>query len=163
MMEQIKFKEQQRFRGIEIFALIAFFAIGITYRFIEQNFINMPEHITMTAPVFLLFLGILLIALVYFLSIRLTTRINEKGIRFQYSPWHYEKRKIKWHEIASWEIIDLPLEAEYSGWAIQFAEHNSYSVHGKSGLKLELTNGETIFIGSRKLTKLKKLMNQMKG
>lgn len=159
-MEQVKFKEQQRFRGIEIFGLIAFLGIGITYRFVEQNFINYSENATMTIPTFLLLMGLLMIALAYFLSIRLTTRINDKGIRFQYSPWHYEKRKIKWSEIASWEIIDLPREAEYSGWGVQFKEQNIYSVSGKRGLKLELTDGETVFIGSRKLTALRELMSQ---
>lgn len=141
--------------------MIAFFIIALCYRFIDQHFIHPIEEATLSLSVFLILMSILGVTLTYFLNLRLTTKINEKGIRFQYSPWQHEQRKIKWNEIENWEIIDMPTTAEYSGWGVQFNNSNVYTVSGFRGLKLELTNGETVFIGSRKLTKLRELMKQM--
>ena len=159
-MKTLTFKETQKFNGIAIIGLILFLLIGICWRFIEQNFINMSEQVSITLPVFLLLLFILGGSLAYFLSIRLITKINEKSVQFQYYPLHYRKRKIKWRDIASWEIVEMPLSAEWSGWNVHFGGQD-FSVGRRQGLQITLKSGETIFLGSRKLNQLKEIMEKM--
>lgn len=161
-MKTTQFKETQRHSGIGIIALLVFLLLGISWRFVEQNFINTAESVAVTLPVFLLILIVLGAALTYFLSVRLITNINEKGIQFQYYPLHYKKRKIKWRDIASWEIVDMPVAAEWSGWNVNFGTQD-FSMGRRKGFQLTLKSGETIFIASRKLTRLKEVLGKIKN
>jgi hypothetical protein len=88
-------------------------------------------------------------------SLRLVTKIDEKGIRFQFYPLHYRKHKIKWEELSEVRVVKMQIGAQLSGWNVSIGKPELfYSFTGRNGLELHLKNGGYIFIGSQEPEKL---------
>lgn len=161
-MEKLAFKENQRYRRKEVFIVILFFMVVMVYRFIEQHFINPQVEPSISLPLFLLILLGLSLIFGYYSSIRLVTVINEKGIRYQYFPWHYKKQKICWKEVKNLEIIETSLVAELSGWAVNFNSLGQYFCVGRQrGVLITLKTDKQIFIGTKNPELLKHTIDKL--
>ena len=150
-MEKLEFKEQQRFRQLDVLLILGFLLVGLIARFVQHQTMQLGNNFSGYVLLIVLLIG----ALIYFYSIRLITVINQKGVRFQYYPWHYKKKKIDWKDIDKVELVKSPLNAALTGWNIRFSNDNYYSVSGYRGLKIDLKNGETIFLGTKNAERLK--------
>lgn len=145
----MKYKESQRFRRTDVLLFVIALIAGTLYRAIDMFIIN-PSSNGGELPIALLIILSLLIVLIVLLSLRLTTRIDKKGIRFQFYPWHYRTHKIDWQEVAECRVIDTPVRAQWSGWNVNIGTNELfYSFTGRRGLELRLNSGQQIFIGSR--------------
>lgn len=161
-MEKLAFKENQRYRRKEVFVAVLFFIVVISYRFINQTFINPQIESTIPLSLFLLILLGLALVFAYYSSIRLITVINEKGIRYQYFPWHYKKQKICWDEVKSLEVIETSLVAELSGWAVNFNSLGQYFCVGRQrGILITLKTDKQIFIGTKDPKALKDTIDKL--
>lgn len=126
---------------------------------IETNTMGNPRLLATFMGVFLLFLSI------YFLfrSARLTTVIDETGISYRFSPFHFSFRHIKWESVEDWQVVTYNPVLEYGGWGVRFGKHGwAYNVSGDKGLQIHLKNGKCILIGTQRSNELKELLNDSK-
>lgn len=147
-MKKLEFREEQRFRGWDVYLWLVFFTVALVYRALE----GLAVETAVSAPVAsYLFFALLMAGLfVYFYSIHLIVKVDEKGIKYQFYPLHFRKRRIRWEEIDQYEVVDLPIGAALNGWTINFSEERRFSVTGRrKGLALQLKNGEHLFIGTK--------------
>ena len=149
------FKEEQRFTqpliyiGLSIAAIIVFTPIIKDWNAIAQ----LPLNKQLRA-----FVGIIVICLVaiLFLFLKLRTRIDEKGISFKFTPFHFKSILIHWKEVDKAYLRKYNAISEYGGWGIKggipWVKGNgrAYNVKGNIGLQLELRNGKRILIGTQK-------------
>jgi hypothetical protein len=146
----MKFKEQQRFRRWDILLLLLALIAGTAYRFFDLYIVH---HISSKTQLYfsLLALFVLLAVLLLLLSFRLVTRIDEKGVRYQFFPWHYRKHRINWEDVEECTVVETPLSTELSGWTVTIGSNEfTYSFYGRTGLQLRLKDGSRIFIGTRR-------------
>ncbi|HKK79109.1 MAG TPA: hypothetical protein VJ933_05740, partial [Phaeodactylibacter sp.] len=106
------------------------------------------------------FLLLLLGVLAYLLSIRLSVKVDEKKIKYQFFPLHYKKQKIYWEEVESYEIVNPPLPTQLSGWGVHFWER-MFCVNRNAGLRLQLKDGQRIFISCKSPSTLDKTLRQI--
>ncbi|MCO6477024.1 MAG: hypothetical protein J5I94_10415 [Phaeodactylibacter sp.] len=160
-MSKKLYKEEQRYRRWEIFALLLFLMAGTSYHFVELYVSGEYEPgllIIQYALIALILTG----ALAYLWSIRLILRIDKEGIQYQFFPLHYRKHKVKWEEIESYEFVDTPAPTELSGWAVRLGTwERMFSVSGRTGLSLSLKNGQQLFIGTQHPDELKTALDNM--
>lgn len=98
-------------------------------------------------------LGALILFLVslFFLVIRLKTRISEEGIRFRFFP--FISRNYSWKKIESAEVVDYGF---VGGWGIRLftAYGTVYNVKGRKGLAVKMKNGKKFCVGTQRPSEL---------
>lgn len=154
------FNETQKFSQLWILILlsvtglimITLFGFGIYKQIIQgQQFGNNPMSNNGLIFTFiacaLLFVGIFTLIL----SARLTTIIDENGISYKFSPFHFSFRNISWNSIEKHEVIKYKPIGDYGGWGIRINKYGrAFNVSGNKGLQLYLKNGKRILIGTQK-------------
>lgn len=100
-----------------------------------------------------------------FALMRLTSRIDDKGVSFGYSPF-IKKRIHLWRDIENvWVRKYSPL-GEYGGWGIKTIspkKHGiAYNVWGNKGLQIHLKNGKKILIGTQKPDEMVAFLKRLK-
>jgi hypothetical protein len=162
------FKEEQRFTqpliyiGLSIAAIVVFTPIIKDWSAIVQLPLNKQLRT---------FVGIIVICLVavLFLFLKLRTRIDEKGISFKFTPFHFKSILINWKEVNKAYLRKYNAISEYGGWGIKggipWVKGNgrAYNVKGNIGLQLELKNGNRILIGTQKKEDIERVLNNYKS
>lgn len=98
----------------------------------------------------------------WFFFIKLVTAINEDGIIAHFKGIPFCKRTILWSEIQSIDVIEYSPIFDYGGWGVRYSLTGNgwcYNVSGKKGIKLQLTNGKSFLIGTRKPEEVKEIIN----
>lgn len=94
-------------------------------------------------------LSILMVFLICLL--KLTTVIDEEGIKYKFFPFHFKHRKITWIDIEKCEVVKYDPIREYGGWGIRYGkEGKAFNVSGNKGLKIYLRSGKKLLLGTRK-------------
>jgi len=84
-----------------------------------------------------------------FYKMYLLTVIKEDGIQIKFFP--FTDFIIPFNKIKNYKIREYRPIIEYGGWGIRFNQSGkAYSVSGKIGLQIELSNGKSILIGTQK-------------
>lgn len=113
--------------------------------------------------------GLIIVLLVVFLfvKLKLKTRIDEKGIYYQFFPFHLKTRLIPWKEIEKCNLRKYNALTEYRGWGCKvnmtWQKGKAYTTKGNQGLQLKLTNGKNILIGTQKKDELQRTLNTYKS
>lgn len=159
------FEESQKFNQWWFIALqvvvfvIALFSFVKTYQ--EGNFENNPDAwIGLTIS-----FGVFILMMVFVFSMQLKTRIDEKGISYQFLPFHFKKRWIKWSELSHCAVRKYNPIQEYGGWGIRgFGKKGflglykkrgmAYNVRGNLGIQLEFNDGGKLLIGTQQADKV---------
>jgi hypothetical protein len=114
-------------------------------------------------------LGIIIMLLVTFFifSIKLKTRIDEKGVYYQFFPIHFSYKFIPWNTLDKCYIRNYNAITEYGGWGFRFSffrkRGKAFNVKGDIGLQLVLKNGEKILIGTQKKDELQRTIDTYKN
>jgi len=160
-MAQIKYKETQRLRQWDIMVLIG----GL----IVLGVLGLVQVLKNTEPnrnlILITALGILILSgLFYYInSIRLIARYNEKSIKLSMLPVGTVKRKIKWEDVVSSEIVELPSESKWDEWNSLFSSLTKLNPRsGNTCLHLTLKNNEEINIGCADRKQLEEFVEQVK-
>ena len=112
--------------------------------------------------------GILILLLVFtlFIFFKLKTRIDEKGVYYQYLPFHFSYRFLPWNSIYKCYVRNYDAIFEYGGWGLKFSfrksKGKSFTVKGDVGLQLELMNGNKILIGTQKKEEIQRTIDTYK-
>ena len=145
------FKEEQRFTQLWLIVLMAV-SITVPIAIMTQEYLKENTKMTTNQFVFTLF-GILISALFIF-TFKLTTRIDEKGIHYQFFPFHFKLKLISWSQISKAYVRTYDPIGEYGGWGLKGgwskSKGKAINISGDIGIQLELKNGKKLLIGTQK-------------
>ena len=100
-----------------------------------------PRWAAWMTVVFLCFL------LFVMLSTRLWVRVDERGVSYQYMPFHWSPRLLRWTEIKRAYCRVHYAEIEYGNWGIAGNEHDrAYTMPGVYGIQIVLVNRDRVLI-----------------
>ena len=163
------FKEEQRFTQswmiiILIIALIGPLCFGV-YGIIQQLFLNQPfGDKPMSDGGLLFFTFVMLCFSILIFLFKLTTKIDEIGIHYQFFPIHFSLKTINWSELKAAKVRTyLPL-SEFGGWGFRSGffgnkgKGKAINVSGDIGIQLEFKNGQKLLIGTQKQTEAKSVL-----
>ena len=145
------FKEEQRFRQVWLMVLLGF-SLLVPVGLIIKEYIK--DNTSMTTNEFLgSLIGIIASVLLIFIF-KLSTRIDEKGIHYQFFPFHFSMKTLLWSEITKAEVRTYDPIGEYGGWGLRYSfnkkKGNAVNVSGNIGIQLTLKNGKKLLIGTQK-------------
>ena len=145
------FKEEQRFRQVWLMVLLGF-SLLVPVGLIIKKYIK--DNTSMTTNEFLgSLIGIIASVLLIFIF-KLSTRIDEKGIHYQFFPFHFSMKTLLWSEITKAEVRTYDPIGEYGGWGLRYSfnkkKGNAVNVSGDIGIQLTLKNGKKLLIGTQK-------------
>ena len=145
------FKEEQRFRQVWLMVLLGF-SLLVPVGLIINEYIK--DNTSMTTNEFLgSLIGIIASVLLIFIF-KLSTRIDEKGIHYQFFPFYFSMKTLLWSEITKAEVRTYDPIGEYGGWGLRYSfnkkKGNAVNVSGDIGIQLTLKNGKKLLIGTQK-------------
>ncbi|CAM1350019.1 hypothetical protein [Tenacibaculum crassostreae] len=153
------FKEEQRFTQTWLIILLSV-SIIIPIVLIVKEYLE--ENSKMSTNEFLLTLGGIILSVSFIFFFKLTTRIDEKGIHYQFFPFHLSKKTVAWLEIKKAYVRTYEPISEYGGWGLKnlFWKKNGSAVNisGDIGIQLELSNGKKLLIGTQKENEAKRVL-----
>ena len=159
------FIEEQKFTQIWLF-------LGLTIAFVVVTMPVLKDWDTISKGSFGEIMnnlgGFLVIIFVFvlFTFFKLKTRIDEKGVYYQYLPFHFSYRFLPWSTIAKCYVRNYNAIFEYGGWGLKFnftkKRGKSFTVKGAVGLQLELQNGKKILIGTQKKEEIQRTIETYK-
>lgn len=147
------FKEEQRFTQLWLIVLMAVSLI-VPIAILFQEY-NKPESSLSLNKLILTITVILITALLIF-TFKLTTRIDEKGIYYQFFPFHIRLKLIAWQDISKAYVRNYDPIGEYGGWGFKGGalwnskKGKAINVSGDVGIQLELKTGKKLLIGTQK-------------
>ncbi|MFD1063397.1 hypothetical protein ACFQ1Q_09090 [Winogradskyella litorisediminis] len=142
------FKEEQRFTQLWLIVLMIVSVI-VPVAVILKDADNMSTSNLITS------LSVIILAPAIIFLFKLKTRMDEKGIYYQFIPFHFKKRFIAWNEISNAYVRTYDPIGEYGGWGIKGGvfwnkkKGIAVNVKGDIGIQLELKNGKKILIGTQ--------------
>ena len=160
-MAQIKYKDTQRLRRWDIMILIASLIVAGIMGLVQVLKSDQPNRNLLLVTS----LGILILSgLFYYInSIRFIARYNEKSIKLSMLPVGTVKRKIKWDDVVTSEIVELPNESKWNEWNALFSSLTKLnSRSGNTCLHLTLKNNEEINIGCSDPKQLEQFVQNVK-
>jgi hypothetical protein len=113
-------------------------------------------------------LFIVILSISPLLLFKLKTRIDEKGIKYQFYPFHLTLRVIPWSEISEVYLRKYDAISEYGGWGLKggffFKKKGvAYNVSGNIGVQLILKSGKKILIGTKQKEKVQQVLAYYKN
>ena len=109
-----------------------------------------------------------LLTLLIFL-IKLTTKIDEKGIQYQFYPFHFSIKKISWNEISKVGVRTYLPISEFGGWGLRGGfffnkgKEKAVNISGNIGIQLILKSGKKLLIGTQKESEAKNVLETYKS
>lgn len=147
------FKEEQRFTQTWLIVLLVV-SIITPLAIITQEYLK--ENTKMTTYQFIGTISLILISVGLIFFFKLTTRIDEKGIYYQFIPFHFKFKIIQWNEIENAFVRTYDAIGEYGGWGFKGvffwrkSKGTCINVSGDIGIQLVLKNGKKLLIGTKK-------------
>jgi len=147
------FVEEQKFsRWIILSIMMIPLIAGIVPLFIKDK--NIPELNSEGFWGLTITFAIVGLVLLLILSISLKTKIDERGIHYQYFPFHFRQKFISWDELNECYVHKYNSFTEYGGYGyrISFSKKKgtALNVGGKYGIQLVLKSGKRLLIGTQK-------------
>ncbi len=148
----ILYKESQRFTQIWLWLIFLISNSISIYAVINQVIFNKIIGNNPSSDLVLIIICVTyLIFTLLFFSLKLETQIKQDGIYYRFFPFQIKMRKIEWHEIEKAYVREYKPLSEYGGWGIRgFKSDRAYNIKGKTGLQLELKNGNKVLFGTQK-------------
>jgi hypothetical protein len=167
-MSQIDFKEVQRFRVWWAWLGVIILNLFFIYAIVQQLLFGIPFGSKPASNITLLLieLGPLLLV-VFLLSIRLHTHINETGIYYRFFPFQINTVCIGWDQVNKADLRRYNSFYEYGGWGIRVGSPEKGNAINTSescneGLQLQFTNGRLLLIGTRHPDALREVIELVK-
>jgi hypothetical protein len=160
------FKEEQRFTQTWLIVILAVSSI-VPIAIITQEYLK--ENTKMTTNTFVLTLVGLIVSIGFIFFFKLKTRIDEKGIHYQFFPFHLKLKTISWKEISKTYVRNYDPIGEYGGWGLKGGafwnkkKGKCINISGDIGIQLELKNGKKILIGTKKKSEANRVLETYKN
>jgi hypothetical protein len=153
----VYFREVQRFAQWWIWVIVVGIAVLMWDAFIQQILLGRPFGDN-PAPnavliVFFLIFGIGMPWL--FIVVNLRTVVRADGIYVRFYPFHLRDVRIAPETIVSAAAGSYNPLLDYGGWGIRMGRGGrAYNASGNQGVRLELTSGQHLLIGSQRAPEL---------
>lgn len=162
------FKESQRFNQWWLILIGLVVLAVIVYRFAKEivdsgNNLNNDQITSMVFGG-----GLVSIVLLLIIVIRLKTKIDEKGISYQMTPFHFHPRNISWSELSKCYVRHYSPITEYGGWGIRGLQRKgfwdfrnrgmAFNIKGDMGIQLMFKDGGKLLIGTQDSEKAKQVI-----
>lgn len=155
------FKEGQRFTQTWVIVLIIIscfvpLVLMLSYYLKEDSSIALSELYSTAA------ITVLASALIFLF--KLSTRIDEKGVHYQFFPFHFKLKTIPWTDIDKAYVRKYDAISEYGGWGLKGgffwkkSKGTAINVSGDTGIQLELKNGKKLLIGTNQEEQAKQVL-----
>ena len=160
------FKEEQRFTQTWLKVLLA---ISIIVPIIVVTKEYLEENSKVTTNEFVLTLLGITVSIAFIFFFKLKTRIDEKGIHYQFSPFHLKMKLIKWEVIKKVQVRTYDPISEYGGWGLKGGSFwnkekgKCVNISGDIGIQVEFKNGKKLLIGTQKKEKAKHVLKTYKN
>jgi len=156
------FIEEQKFTQIWLFLGLAIAFVVVTIPIIKDwdtiSQGSFGEILSNTRGIL-----VFIFVFVLFNFFKLKTRIDEKGVYYQYLPFYFSCRFLPWNSISKCYVRNYDAIFEYGGWGLKFSfrksKGKSFTVKGDVGLQLELRNGKKILIGTQKKDEIQRTID----
>lgn len=165
------FHEEQLIRSNRLWRISLIFSAGIivlfAYALYQQLYLNIPFGNTPASDQGLILIAIgnfiLAVGLPIFLyQSKLIVRVNQEEVLLHYAP--FRRRSIKLNAVEGVEVCEFN-PWEYGGWGIKFSMKGNgwaYTVRGKKAVRLSLSDGKKLVLGSEKPVELAAAIQQAK-
>ncbi len=160
------FKEEQLFIKSSLMVLIIISLIAPISIITAEYY---SENSNMSTKEFILTILFILVCILPIFFFKLKTRIDEKGIHYQFFPFHFSLRLIKWLDIEKAYVRAYSPISEYGGWGIKGgaiwskSKGKAINISGDVGIQLKLKNGKKLLIGTQKKEDAIKVLNTYKN
>ena len=147
------YRETQHFRQLWLWALVLFIALLSIYGAFQQLILGKPFGNNPAPDSVMVILAIIfgIVLPLFMFTTNLTTEVHDDGLYIRFFPFHLSFRRIAIEEIRRFEVCTYSPIKDYGGWGIRFGRKGkAYNVSGNRGVKLELSNGKRLLIGSQK-------------
>lgn len=147
------FKEEQQFTQLWLLVLLALCLIVPVTLIIKEY---TQQNSTMSSTEFIFVLLGIVASFAFIFIFKLTTRIDEYGIHYQFFPFHFSFKKIAWSEINKAYIRTYDPIGEYGGWGLKGGflwnkgKGTAINISGNIGIQIELKNNKKLLIGTKK-------------
>ncbi|MCD4695154.1 MAG: hypothetical protein K8S16_02850 [Bacteroidales bacterium] len=169
-MSKLFYSEEQKFSHPWVW-LVIFPSLGILIYLLNINDsdggLTNPDNrddivglIILGVAFFVMMVGLTIL----FYKMKLITQIKANGIYIKYPPMINKERLISKAKIKSYEIRKYHPSREYGGHGVKKGHRKAgraYTVSGRIGLQLHLTNGEKVLIGTHRKEAIKYAMDKM--
>lgn len=148
------YHEVQHFRQVWLWVVLLGISSMSIYAVVQQLILDKPFG-NNPAPDILVLIIALIFGLgfpIFFYKITLTTEVTSDGLYFRFFPMHLSfQKKIPLEDLKAYEAITYRPLKEYGGWGIRYgAKGKAYNISGNRGVRLELSSGRRILIGSQR-------------
>lgn len=150
------FTESQKFTQWWVWLILLVIMSGILIgSYIDYNSFSELDITNNHDPIIPTILILLMIVL--FLVLKLTTEIDQIGIKMNLFP--FVKKRADWEDIDTAEVINYGF---VGGWGIRlWTKYGTvYNIKGKMGLAITLKNGDKFLIGTQKEEELRLIIDQ---
>jgi hypothetical protein len=152
-MKELIFKEKQKFTQKWLWLILIILPLLITIS---------PIDLSSDPKLSYLIILMSLSPMILFYFIELRVMLSNKGLQYQFFPFHLKSYTIKLDEITSFEELTYSPIKDYGGWGIRYwFKGKAYNVSGNKGVKIYLKNGKNILFGSKKSNELALVLEQI--
>lgn len=149
------FKETQRFNQwwlhLVSTGLIAFLLYCFYNWFIAKEATGNVSPNNVTGQIVVTVSIIPVVLFMYILKLK--TWIDEIGVHYQFFPFHFSKKTVRWNELKKCYVRTYSPIKEYGGWGYRIStgqQGKAFNVRGKQGIQLVLKTGKKLLIGTQK-------------
>lgn len=143
------FIENQKFNQwwFHLIMVIPLLSIAIPLLLKNENIFSNKDLSNVWIPLVIIILVYSLI-----LSVRLKTRIDEKGIYYQFFPFNLKLKLIQWNDLEQCYYRTYKPIKEFGGWGYRtkFGNGKAINIRGNMGIQLVFKNGKKLLIGTQK-------------
>ena len=152
-MKELIFKEKQKFTQKWLWLILIILPLLITIS---------PIDLSSDPKLSYLIILMSLSPMILFYFIELRVMLSNKGLQYQFFPFHLKSYTIKLDEITSFEELTYSPIKDYGGYGIRYGfKGKAYNVSGNKGVKIYLKNGKNILFGSKKSNELALVLEQI--
>ena len=151
------FIENQRFNQwwIHLIFVITLLSIIIPLLLNTEKLFSTQDLTNVLIP-----LVILILVYSFILSIKLITRIDEKGIYYQFFPFNLKLKLISWNDLEQCYYRKYKPIKEFGGWGYRtkFGNGKALNIRGNLGIQLSFNNGKKLLLGTQKPEDVKRII-----
>lgn len=158
------FSEVQRFNQWWLqlinLSLLIFLLYALYQWFFAKEAVGNVMANDATGQLVVLFSVVVTPLLLFFMKLEST--IDEVGIHYQFLPFHFSIKTIRWSEIARCYTRKYNPIQEFRGWGIRgsFGKNKAYNVKGNKGIQIVLKTGTKVLIGTQKNTESQQVIDR---
>lgn len=159
------FVETQRFRSGWIYFAIVLVAGVVVWGIVQQVILGVPFGNNPAPDWVVLLMGLIPIALAWMLlGSKLSTRIDQNGIHYKFSPFINRWKVKNWSEIKDATLITYHPLRDYGGWGLRWGRKGkALNVAGNRGLSVQLKNGKKFMLGTQKAEEMQQFLSEIQN